>query len=463
MSIGDALQMAKRGMVSLWFQSALLPEGWADDVRITFAGATIRSVESGVAAAPTDERHAIAIPGLANVHSHGFQRGMAGLAEMRGPAHDSFWTWRDVMYRFVDRLTPEEVTAITAQAYVEMLESGFTRVGEFHYLHHDPSGAPYGNIAELGARIAQAASETGIGLTLLPVFYAHGGFGGAPAAQAQRRFLNDPARFAKLIDASLQAVASLDDANVGIAPHSLRAVTPEELREIVPLAKAGPIHIHVAEQMKEVEDCIAWSGARPVEWLLDKANIDRTWCLVHATHMTAKETQRVAVSGAVAGLCPITEANLGDGLFPAPQYAAAGGRFGIGSDSNVLIDAAEELRLLEYGQRLTLRARNVLTQQTGSSTGRALFDGALSGGFQALGNSVFGPRVGASADLVSLDEGDPVLAGRKGDALLDSWIFGGGRVDCVWRRGAKWVEGGRHRARDAIATRYKQAVAGIVG
>jgi formiminoglutamate deiminase len=463
MSIGDALQMAKQGMVTLWFQSALLPDGWADGVRITFDKHKIQSVEAGVSAAPSDERHAVAMPGLANVHSHAFQRGMAGLAEVRGPAHDSFWTWRDVMYRFVDRLAPEAVTAIAAQAYIEMLESGFTRVGEFHYLHHDPSGTPYANIAELGERIAAAADESGIGLTLLPVFYAHGNFGGRPPVPAQRRFLNDPARFAKLVDASAKAVAPLGDANIGIAPHSLRAATPDELRQIVPLAKGGPVHIHIAEQMKEVDDCIAWSGARPVEWLLANMDVKEKWCLVHATHMTPDETQRLAASGAVAGLCPITEANLGDGIFPAPDYVAAGGRFGIGSDSNVLIDAREELRTLEYAQRLKLRARNVLAGQTGSSTGRALFDGALAGGFQALGISHCGLRQGASADLVSLDNADPVLAGRSADALLDSWIFGAGRVDCVWRRGTKRVEGGRHLARAAIGVRYKQAVAGIVG
>jgi formiminoglutamate deiminase len=450
-------------MVSLWFQSALLPDGWADGVRITIAAQTIARIETGVAATPSDERHGVAIPGLANVHSHAFQRGMAGLAEVRGPAHDSFWTWRDVMYRFVDRLTPEDVTAIAAQAYVEMLEGGFTRVGEFHYLHHDPSGMPYANIAELAERIAAAAGETGIALTLLPVFYAHGNFGGRPPAPAQRRFLNDPMRFAKLMDASRTALAPLGDANIGIAPHSLRAVTPDELHEIVPLAKDGPIHIHIAEQMKEVEDCIAWSGARPVAWLLGNADVDDRWCLIHATHMTDNETQRLAASGAVAGLCPITEANLGDGIFPAPDYRAADGRFGIGTDSNVLIDAAEELRTLEYAQRLRLRSRNVLAGQTGTSTGRTLFDGALGGGFQALGIASFGLREGASADLVSLDVTDPVLAGRSADALLDSWIFGGGRVDCVWRQGTKWVERGHHRARETIGARYIRAVAGIVG
>lgn len=447
----------------LWFSSALLPEGWASDVRITFAGNTIARVEKGVAPASGDERHGIALSGLPNLHSHAFQRGMAGLAEMRGPANDSFWTWRDVMYRFVDRLTPQAMQAIAELAYMEMLESGFTRVGEFHYLHHDENGAPYANIAEMGAHIAEAARNTGIALTLLPVFYAHSGFGGAPPTQGQRRFINDPSSFAKLMEESRKAVASLDHARVGIAPHSLRAVTPDELAEIVPLAKDGPIHIHAAEQMKEVEDCIAWSKQRPVEWLLDHAGANAQWCLVHATHMTAEETARLAKSGAVAGLCPVTEANLGDGLFPAPDFRASGGRFGIGSDSNVLIGAAEELRTLEYGQRLALRGRNILASGEGTSTGRSLFDGALCGGVQALGAPPAELKEGRPADLVSLDATHPAFAGRSGDAILDSWIFGGApAVDCVWRAGTRLVAGGRHKNRQQITQRYKEVLVTIV-
>ena len=450
-------------MVSLWFPSALLFDGWAQDVRITFADNSIQRIEKGVAPGTTDTRHGIAVPGLANVHNHAFQRGMAGLAEVRGPAHDSFWTWRDVMYRFLDRLTPDDMQAIAALAYIEMLETGFTRVGEFHYVHHDIDGRPYANIAELGARVAEASSDTGIALTLLPVFYAHSNFGGKPPVPGQRRFLNDPARFAKLMDASRAAIAPLGDANIGVAPHSLRAVTPEELRDIVPLAQGGPIQIHAAEQTKEVEDCLAWSKARPVQWLLDNARVDERWCLVHATHMTAEETRALAKSGAVAGLCAVTEANLGDGLFPMPDYLGAGGRFGIGTDSNILIDPAGELRMMEYAQRLSLRARNVLSPEPGHSTGRTLFDGALTGGFQALGVSHFGLREGAPADLVSLNAEDPVLAGRHGDAILDSWIFAGNRpVDCVWRQGVKLVEGGRHRARLQITQRYKGALNRIV-
>jgi formiminoglutamate deiminase len=430
---------------------------------MTFAGNAIARVEKGVAPASGDERHGVAMPGLPNLHSHAFQRGMAGLAEVRGPASDSFWTWRDVMYRFVDRLTPDDMQAIAELAYIEMLESGFTRVGEFHYLHHDPTGAPYANIAEMGAHIAQAAHNTGIALTLLPVFYAHSGFGGQSPTQGQRRFINDPPSFAKLMDESRKVLAPLDNARIGIAPHSLRATTPDELQKIVPLAKDGPIHIHAAEQTKEVEDCIAWSRQRPVEWLLDHAGANAQWCLVHATHMTAEETARLARSNAVAGLCPITEANLGDGIFPAPDFLAAGGRFGIGSDSNVLIGAAEELRTLEYGQRLFLRARNVLSPETGRSTGRRLFDGALAGGFQALGIADFGLKEGAPADLVSLDVDHPALAGRTGDALLDSWIFAGaGALDCVWRAGIRLVAGGRHEKREQIARRYKEVLVSIV-
>ena len=450
-------------MTSLWFQSALWSDGWAEKVRISFDKNRIGRIEKGVDPAPGDARHGIAVPGLANLHSHAFQRGMAGLAETRGPANDSFWTWRDVMYRFIDRLTPDDVQAIAGLAYIEMLESGFTRVGEFHYVHHDVDGRPYANIAELGARIAAASAETGIALTLLPVFYAHSNFGGKPPVPGQRRFLNDPASFAKLMDASRKAIASLDGANIGIAPHSLRATTPEELEAIIPLAKSGPVHIHVAEQTKEVEDCIAWSGARPVTWLLDNAGVDSRWCLVHATHMTAEETARLARSSAIAGLCPITEANLGDGIFPMPDYLAAGGRFGIGSDSNVLIRAADELRTLEYAQRLTLRGRNVLVAEAGQSSGRALYDGALTGGYQALGVPVFGLKEGAPADLVSLDAGNPSLAEKRADTILDSWIFAGGdSVDCVWRAGVCLVERGRHKSREQIARRYKEVLARIV-
>ncbi|MDE2352477.1 MAG: formimidoylglutamate deiminase, partial [Alphaproteobacteria bacterium] len=278
----------------LWFGSALLPEGWADNVRLTLADGKILRAEAGVVAAASEERHAVVLPGLADVHSHAFQRGMAGLAERRGPEGDNFWTWREVMYRFLDRLTPEDVEAIAAEAYAEMLETGFTRVGEFHYLHHAPDGAPYANRAEMAERIAAAAVQTGIGLTLLPVFYAHANFGGLPPAPGQRRFISNIDGFAALMDDSRRATATLDNARLGVAPHSLRAVTPDELHAIIAMVEGGPIHIHAAEQTKEVEDCLAWSGARPVAWLLDHAAVDLRWCLVHATHLTAAEVGRLA-------------------------------------------------------------------------------------------------------------------------------------------------------------------------
>jgi formimidoylglutamate deiminase len=318
-------------MTSLWFETAFLPGGWAHSVRVEITEGLIAKVETGTPPQPEDERHGVALPGLANVHSHGFQRGMAGLAEYRGANDDDFWSWREVMYRFLDHLNPDDVEAINALAYVEMLESGFTHVGEFHYLHNDVDGARYANQAEMAERVIAAADTTGIGLTLLPVFYAHSDFGGVSPKHGQRRFLSDVDGFASLFEASKSALPS--DAVIGVAPHSLRAVTAEELGALGQLHPSGPIHIHAAEQMKEVEASLTFSGARPVEWLLDNAGVDARWCLIHATHMTDAETDALAKSGAVAGLCPVTEANLGDGIFPALRYLSAGGQIGIGTDS----------------------------------------------------------------------------------------------------------------------------------
>jgi len=447
----------------LWFGQALLPGGWARDVGITIEAGRIARIDTGVERTKDDEAYTVAVPGMPNLHSHAFQRAMAGLTETRGPSNDSFWTWRDLMYRFVSNLDPDQFEAIAAMAFVEMLESGFTRVGEFHYLHHDANGAAYGNRAEMSARVAAAAKQTGIALTLLPVFYAHSGFGGQEPKPGQRRFIHDIDGFAKLLDGCRDAVSGLDDAIVGVAPHSLRAVTPEELARVAALAGGAPVHIHIAEQTGEVDDCVAWSGQRPVEWLLANQAVNERWCLVHATHMTERETHDMAHSGAIAGLCPITEANLGDGVFPAVDFRAAGGRFGIGSDSNVLIDAAEELRLLEYAQRLTRRERNVMARAEGASTGATLYRDALRGGAQALGIES-GLIPGHPADIVCLNSNSPALAGRSGDALIDSWIFAarGGAVDCVWRRGRKIVRQGRHIARDSIATRYSGTLARVL-
>jgi len=443
--------------MNLWFESALLDDGWADRVRLTLAHGRIETVEAGVDPDVGDDRHFVALPGLPNVHSHAFQRAMAGLAEARGRADDDFWSWRELMYRFVGRIGPEECEAIAALAYAEMLEAGFTRVGEFHYLHHTPDGSRYDDVAEMSGRIAAAAEAAGIGLTLLPVFYAHGGFGGQPAGAAQARFLNDVDGFAALVERAGAKLAP--DGVIGVAPHSLRAATPEQLRLLPPLAKGGPVHIHIAEQMKEVADCIVWSGKPPVRWLLDELPVDTRWTLVHATHVEADEVAGIVASGAVAGLCPITEANLGDGVFPAAAFLQEGGMIGVGSDSNVRIDAAEELRLLEYGQRLTRRARNVLAGADRPATGARLFAAAVQGGGRSLGAET-GLAAGRPADIVSLNRGDSAFAERKGDALIDSWVFASHRaVDCVWRGGIKQVEGGRHRRREAIEARYRTALA----
>jgi len=445
-------------VTGLFFDEALLPEGWANNVRLEIAAGRIVALESGSRPAVGDERHRIGLPGLCNVHSHAFQRGMAGLAEIRSTTADNFWTWRELMYRFVERMTPEDIEAIAAQAYVDMLEAGFTRVGEFHYVHHDASGTPYRDIAELAGRIVAASQSTGIALTLLPVFYAHAGFGGRAPEPLQRRFVNDIDRFARLMEESRRLLSGDPSAVVGIAPHSLRAVTPDELAAILPFAQGGPIHIHVSEQTREVEDCLAWSGARPVQWLLDHAPVDHHWCLIHATHTTADELRGMAGAGAVAGLCPVTEANLGDGIFDVQAYLAHGGRFGVGTDSNILIGPTEELRQLEYAQRLLRRARNVVAVEISVSTGRALYDHALAGGAVALGLESTGLRVGAFADIVTLDRSHIALAGRSADAILDSWIFAGGRaalVDCVWTGGRKVVTKGRHRDADAIASRFR--------
>uniref|UniRef100_UPI0035CBC587 formimidoylglutamate deiminase n=1 Tax=uncultured Sphingomonas sp. TaxID=158754 RepID=UPI0035CBC587 len=441
---------------SLYFEQALLPGGWARNVRMAVVDGRIAALEIGGQAAPEDERHACALPGLPNLHSHAFQRGMAGLAEIRGPAQDSFWTWREVMYRFVARMTPDDVRAIAALAYVEMLESGFTRVGEFHYLHHDRDGRLFADPAEMSGAIIAAAAESGIGLTLLPVFYAHAGFGAQPPRPDQARFLHDIDGYARLLQRADELATALPDAIVGVAPHSLRAVTPEQLALLDALAPDRPIHIHIAEQIGEVDACVAWSGQRPVEWLLDHAQVDPRWCLVHATHMTDAEATAMARTGAVAGLCPITEANLGDGIFPAAPFLAAGGRYGLGSDSNVLIDATEEMRLLEYGQRLAQRGRNMLATATGRSTGSDIYAAALGGGAAALGVAP-GLAVGLPADIVSLDLGHPSLAGKTATGVVDALVFAAGKsgIDCVWRYGEKLVSQGRHRARAATIARYR--------
>jgi formimidoylglutamate deiminase len=433
----------------------LTPEGWASDVRVTIEAGVIAAVEIGAAARDDDERHAVMAPAAANLHSHAFQRAMAGLAEIRGEGTDTFWTWRETMYRFALLMSPDDVEAVAAQVYVEMLEAGFAAVAEFHYLHHAPDGSPYASPAEMAGRILSAARTTGIGMTLLPVFYAHSTFGGAQPKPEQRRFVSDVASFARLVDECRRLLKDDPTETIGIAPHSLRAVTPGELGELMSLAGDGPIHIHAAEQIKEVEDCVAWSGARPVRWLIDNAKVDEKWCLVHATHMDEGESRDLARSGAVLGLCPVTEANLGDGVFNAADYIRAGGRYGVGTDSNVSIGVAAELRQLEYGQRLRARARNVCARP-GESTGRALLEATWSGSAQALRRRCGRLAPGALADILTFRADHPTLAGKMDDEILDAWIFSAGNpfVDCVWSSGFKVVIGGRHVFRDQIAAQF---------
>jgi formiminoglutamate deiminase len=436
-------------MSTIFFHHALLPDGFAANVRIRVTGGLISEVTPDATPAPDEARHGIALPGMPNLHSHAFQRAFAGLTEQRGEGTDSFWSWRDLMYRFALQMTPDDVEAVATLAFTEMLEGGFTSVAEFHYLHHAPDGHLYADIAEMASRIAAAAAATGIDLLLLPVFYAHAGFGGTPPNDSQRRFINTLDQYETL----LEKCRSLGP--TGVAPHSLRAVTPEELAALISWAGAAPFHIHIAEQTQEVTDCIAWSGAAPIEWLLAHAAVNEHWCLVHATHASVKERTGMAASGAVVGLCPITEANLGDGIFHARHFTGA---FGIGSDSNVLIGVAEELRQLEYSQRLLVRQRNVLAHAKSRSTATALYQRAVTGGAQALGDSASGLAVGAPANFVTLaTTGDP-------DIALSRAVFASRApvVESVWVRGRQVVAQGRHPGAEPARRRFGQVVAKLL-
>lgn len=447
----------------LWAEQALLADGWADNVRISIDPAgRIESVATGVSAesAPEAERHAVLLPAPSNLHSHAFQRAMAGLTERRGPdPRDSFWTWRQLMFRFLDQLTPVDVEAIAAFVQMEMLEAGYACNVEFHYLHHQPGGRPYDNLAEMSARIAAAAETTGIGLTLLPVLYQFGGCDGRALASGQIRFGNDPERFARLHEAAGAALKGLpQDRVLGVAPHSLRAVGRGALREVVRLGD-GPVHMHLAEQIAEVEEVEAAWGARPVRWLLANAEVDAHWCLIHCTQMQPDETTALARSGAVAGLCPITESSLGDGIFDGVRWLGAEGRFGIGSDSNIRIALSEELRSLDYSQRLRDHSRAALARSD-ASTGRVLFEGAARGGAQAAGRASGAISQGLWADLLALDGAAVDLIGKRGDGLLDAWIFAGDdrMVLDVWAAGRHVVRAGRHIAHDAITRRYVETL-----
>ena len=445
-------------------ENALLPEGWRTNICID-VNVNGRILNCGTDKDSSPKVRGYAIPAMPNVHSHAHQRLMAGLAEKAGPSTDSFWTWREIMYGFALRLAPDDLEAVAAQLYVEMLKAGFSVVGEFQYLHHQPDGRAYDNPAELSLRCLAAAEQAGIAITLLPTLYRYGGFGSQSPNDGQRRFINDAGRYLKILDTLHGACKGHPLRRLGASPHSLRAVDKPLLTETIAgldaFDREAPIHIHVAEQTKEVDDCLAWSKKRPVDWMLDNFDVSRRWCAIHATHMTEAETKRLAKSGAVAGLCPTTEANLGDGIFPARHFMEAKGAISIGSDSHISVSVAEDLRQLEYSQRLRDRARNVLAGGAGRSTGRTLYDAAPKGGAQAMAQPVGALAPGMRADIVVLDPDHPALTGRSGDDVLDSWIFSGGNqcVKDVFVAGEHVIKNGHHAREDEIGKNFRAAVA----
>ncbi len=443
-------------MTTVWARTALLPTGWASDVRIDIGkDGRISDVAPDVPECGT--RVEMLLPAPVNVHSHAFQRAMAGLTERRGPnPNDSFWTWRQLMFRFLDRLTPEHIEAITAFVQMEMLEAGYATNAEFHYLHHQPGGTPYDNIAEMSERIAAAAAQSGIGLCLLPVHYEFGGCDGRELTAGQIRFGNSLDQFQQLHAGAVSALSALPaDTGFGVAPHSLRAVGVENLKDYNALFPTGPIHMHLAEQVPEVEEVQSHWGARPVNWALDNIGLDQRWCLIHCTQMIPDETVRLAQSGAVAGLCPITESSLGDGIFDAIRWVDAGGVFAVGSDSNIRIALSEELRTLDYSQRLRDGTRAALASSS-QSTGRRIFAAILQGGAQATQRQSGQIAKGYWADMLSLDTKSEHMWGRSQDTALDSWIFAGDDrlVTDVWSAGRHMVKDGAHVGRPAIVAAY---------
>ena len=450
-------------MKVIWANQALTTSGWQRNVRIEIdENGRIAAIQAD-SEAPSDatSRTDILLPAISNLHSHAFQRSMAGLTERRGPdPRDTFWTWRQLMFRFLDQLTPDHVEAIAAFVQMEMLEAGYANNTEFHYLHHRPGGHLYDNIAEMAERIAAATEITGIGLTLLPVHYQYGGCDKRPLGPGQIRFGNHPDQFTKLYEESVRAIKNLPaDTVMGVAPHSLRAVGREDLLATSLLSKDGPIHMHLAEQLAEVDEVRESWGKRPTEWLLENADVNANWCLIHCTQMEEHETLELAKTGAVAGLCPITESSLGDGIFDGVRYLNAGGVIGVGSDSNIRISLSEELRTLEYSQRLRDNSRAALATEE-KSTARRIYDAAAKGGAQAAGRDAGRIEVGALADLMALDGSAVDLIGRTGDTILDTYIFAGDdrMVRDVWSAGRHVVTEGRHIAHDAITSRYRKVM-----
>lgn len=450
--------------MKLYTERAMLSDGWAERVLLEVdETGSIAAITKNHEGCPDDAEPLCGpvLPGMANLHCHAFQRAFAGYTEQRSAGDDDFWTWRQVMYDFVGRVTPEQAQTVAEQLYIEMLKAGYTAVGEFHYLHHDPSGKPYASLCEMSDRMIAAAKTAGIAITHLPVLYAHGGFGGQPVNEGQRRFVNDIDQFSALLEKLFADHRKDPNVCIGIAPHSLRAVTEQQLTDALAvldqLDSSAPVHIHIAEQTGEVEDCLAWCGVGPVAWLFEHFAPDHRWCLVHATHMTDEELERLAASGATAGLCPTTEANLGDGVFPAREFLGCGGRFGIGSDSNVSVSPIEELRMLEYSQRFVHRRRAVLAP-SGGSVGAHLYAAAARTGATALGLRSGKIKVGYRADLIVIDNNTPVLINKPGDTLLDAMVFAGNSnpVSDVLVGGVWALRDGHHPREEPVLQAFKQ-------
>ena len=453
-------------MKQFFAKQVLLNNGWARDVLINVdAGGIITKITPGSDSGNDAEiLHGVALPGMPNLHSHAFQRAMAGLTEYAANPEDSFWSWRDLMYKFALKLTPEDIEAIAAQLYMEMLKAGYTSVGEFHYLHHNLDGSPYERRAETSHAVIRAAQNAGIGITHIPVLYHFGGFGEQAAGDGQRRFINDVDGIITIIEDVQKTYRDDDNISLGLSHHSLRAVSADMMIEATKAAHSlnpdMPIHIHIAEQIKEVNDCLDHTGKRPVEYLYDSITVDEKWCLVHATHLNEGEIKMIAGSGAITGLCPTTEANLGDGIFPLPDYAGASGRFGIGSDSHISMSVTEELRLLEYGQRLTKQRRNVAHSKSEPHIGAYLYKQNVKGGAQALGKNSGSLDVGNRFDVVVLDHDHALLYGREGDFVLDSFIFAGNHntIKDVLIGGKTIIRNGEHAREDEITRNYKRTL-----
>ena len=453
-------------LTSIRCAKALTPSGWEDNcvIELDQAG-RIAAITKNNAGATDLSLNGMVIAGLPNLHSHAHQKAIAGLTEHRIAGQGDFWGWRDLMYRANAQLDPDQLQAVARYLYTGMLQSGYTSVAEFHYLHHQPNGNPYPDCSELSATLLEAASEVGIAITLLPVLYCRGGFNNEPVRDTQRRFANSPESYLKLLQACDSLCVGNPDRSVGFAAHSLRAVAPDllsaTLEDAGSLIKDIPVHIHVAEQAREVAECLALNGVRPVAWLYDHCDVTDQWCLIHATHVDSGELGRIVKSGATVGLCPTTEANLGDGIFPAAQFLRDGGRFGVGSDSQICTSPAEELRLLEYVQRLSLQRRTVMIPDDAGSNGRALITTAISGGAQALGEKSSGLVSGARGDLIEIDHEHSEFASRTPDQILDSWIFSGpnNAVRNVIVGGRHVVHDGIHPLRESASGRFRQVIA----